>query len=119
MLGNKITKKILYSEYLDIKPYLSPSASKNISEECMYQLYAVVVHEYLLFVVFSGMTVSSGHYYSFVRGSNKFWYCYNDSSKQIVNINTVLNQNIYILMYRIVDSSLLSKIVPMEEYFSF
>ena len=36
-----------------------------------YKLYAVLVH--------SGFSCHSGHYYCFVRNSNNFWYCMNDS----------------------------------------
>lgn len=37
-----------------------------------YKLYAVLVH--------SGFSCHSGHYYCFVRNSNNFWYCMNDSA---------------------------------------
>ena len=37
----------------------------------MYQLYAVLVH--------SGMSSNSGHYYCYVKGSDKMWYTMNDN----------------------------------------
>jgi len=37
----------------------------------MYQLYGVLVHQ--------GMSSNSGHYYCYVKGSDKMWYTMNDN----------------------------------------
>jgi hypothetical protein len=59
-------------------------------------LHGVIVH--------FGSTRSSGHYYSFVKGSNGIWYEIDDDEVKQISINTLLKQNIYILFYsRMID----------------
>ena len=44
----------------------------------MYQLYGVLVHQ--------GMSSNSGHYYCYVKGSDKMWYTMNDNFVSIPHL---------------------------------
>ena len=57
----------------------------------MYRLYAVLVHK--------GASCNSGHYYCYVRAPDESWYCMNDDSVTQTDIETVLDQEAYILFY--------------------
>jgi len=83
MWGEKITKHVSFPRNLDL-----PLASgKSVS----YNLFAVLVH--------SGGGIHCGHYYAFVKSSNGLWYHMNDAQVKTVSIETVLQQNAYILFY--------------------
>ncbi|KAK2866282.1 hypothetical protein Q7C36_002338 [Tachysurus vachellii] len=83
----KICKDVRYTEYFDLRPYMSQSHG----EPQIYGLYAVLVH--------SGFSCYAGHYYCYVKASNGQWYKMNDSSVTPTNIQTVLNQQAYLLFY--------------------
>ncbi|XP_033841179.1 ubiquitin carboxyl-terminal hydrolase 42 [Periophthalmus magnuspinnatus] len=85
--GGKITKDVKYSEYLDLRPYMSLSQG----EPQAYGLYAVLVH--------SGFSCHAGHYFCYVKASNGQWYQMNDSSVSVSDIRSVLNQQAYVLFY--------------------
>lgn len=85
--GGKISKDVRYSEYLDLRPYMSQSHG----ESQIYGLYAVLVH--------SGFSCYAGHYYSYVKASNGQWYQMNDSSVTPTDLRSVLNQQAYLLFY--------------------
>ncbi|KAK3529026.1 hypothetical protein QTP70_014419, partial [Hemibagrus guttatus] len=85
--GGKISKDVKYSEYLDLRPYMSQSHG----EPQIYGLYAVLVH--------SGFSCYAGHYYCYVKASNGQWYQMNDSSVTPTDIRSVLNQQAYLLFY--------------------
>ncbi|XP_051530577.1 ubiquitin carboxyl-terminal hydrolase 42 [Myxocyprinus asiaticus] len=85
--GGKITKDVRYTEYLDLRPFMSQSHG----EPQIYTLYAVLVH--------SGFSCHAGHYYCYVKASNGQWYQMNDSSVSLNDIRTVLNQQAYLLFY--------------------
>ncbi|KAM4620357.1 ubiquitin carboxyl-terminal hydrolase 17-like protein 6 [Polymixia lowei] len=85
--AGKTTKDIQYPECLDLRPFMSESQG----EPLLYGLYAVLVH--------SGFTCHSGHYYCYVKASNGQWYKMNDGNVSVTDINTVLNQQAYILFY--------------------
>ncbi|XP_051523692.1 ubiquitin carboxyl-terminal hydrolase 42-like isoform X2 [Myxocyprinus asiaticus] len=85
--GGKITKDVRYTEYLDLRPFMSQSHG----EPKIYTLYAVLVH--------SGFSCHAGHYYCYVKASNGQWYQMNDSSVSLSDIRTVLNQQAYLLFY--------------------
>ncbi|KAK2866276.1 hypothetical protein Q7C36_002332 [Tachysurus vachellii] len=85
--GGKISKDVRYTEYFDLRPYMSQSHG----EPQIYGLYAVLVH--------SGFSCYAGHYYCYVKASNGQWYQMNDSSVTPTNIQTVLNQQAYLLFY--------------------
>ncbi|KAK9965448.1 hypothetical protein ABG768_004540 [Culter alburnus] len=85
--GGKITKDVRYTEYLDLRPFMSQSQG----EPQIYALYAVLVH--------SGFSCHAGHYYCYIKASNGQWYQMNDSSVSLSDIRTVLNQQAYLLFY--------------------
>ncbi|XP_060795718.1 ubiquitin carboxyl-terminal hydrolase 42 isoform X2 [Neoarius graeffei] len=85
--GGKISKDVRYSEYLDLRPYMSQSHG----DPQIYGLYAVLVH--------SGFSCYAGHYYCYVKASNGQWYQMNDSSVTPTDIRSVLNQQAYLLFY--------------------
>ncbi|XP_042623385.1 ubiquitin carboxyl-terminal hydrolase 42-like isoform X2 [Cyprinus carpio] len=85
--GGKITKDVRYTEYLDLRPFMSQSHG----EPQIYALYAVLVH--------SGFSCHAGHYYCYIKASNGQWYQMNDSSVSFSDIRTVLNQQAYLLFY--------------------
>ena len=58
------------TELLLVAPCATPAPCVQ-GPAAWYKLYAVLVH--------SGFSCHSGHYYCFVRNSNNFWYCMNDS----------------------------------------
>lgn len=85
--GGKITKDVKYSEYLDLRPFMSQSQGESQG----YGLYAVLVH--------SGFSCHAGHYFCYVKASNGQWYQMNDSSVSVSDIRSVLNQQAYVLFY--------------------
>ncbi|XP_036428924.1 ubiquitin carboxyl-terminal hydrolase 42 [Colossoma macropomum] len=85
--GGKIAKDVRYSEYFDMRPFMSQSHG----EPQLYCLYAVLVH--------SGFSCHAGHYYCYVKASNGQWYQMNDSSVSVSDIRSVLNQQAYLLFY--------------------
>ncbi|XP_043110213.1 ubiquitin carboxyl-terminal hydrolase 42 isoform X1 [Puntigrus tetrazona] len=85
--GGKITKDVRYTEYLDLRPFMSQSHG----DPQIYALYAVLVH--------SGFSCHAGHYYCYIKASNGQWYQMNDSSVSLSDIRTVLNQQAYLLFY--------------------
>jgi ubiquitin C-terminal hydrolase len=86
--GKKIKSKVIYGEHLDLSPFLSSNTSK---EPVLYQLYGVLVHD--------GLTLHSGHYHCYVRGSNQLWQCIDDELVSSASIKTVLHQQAYLLFY--------------------
>ncbi|XP_029384280.1 ubiquitin carboxyl-terminal hydrolase 42 isoform X2 [Echeneis naucrates] len=85
--GGKITKDVKYTEYLDLRPFMSQSQG----DSQIYGLYAVLVH--------SGFSCHAGHYFCYIKGSNGQWYQMNDSSVSVSDIRSVLNQQAYVLFY--------------------
>uniref|UniRef100_A0A8C5D7R7 Ubiquitin carboxyl-terminal hydrolase n=1 Tax=Gouania willdenowi TaxID=441366 RepID=A0A8C5D7R7_GOUWI len=85
--GGKITKYVRYSEYLDLRPFMSQTKG----EPKIYSLYAVLVH--------SGRNGRSGHYLCYVKASDGQWYEMNDSSVSISDISAVLHHQAYVLFY--------------------
>lgn len=87
IFGGKVTKFISYPEELDLKPYMSDTSQSAIK----YQLNAVLVHV--------GHSSNSGHYFCYTKNSNGLWYRMDDSDVTIVNRNSVLAQQAYVLFY--------------------
>uniref|UniRef100_A0A672PBC5 Ubiquitin carboxyl-terminal hydrolase n=1 Tax=Sinocyclocheilus grahami TaxID=75366 RepID=A0A672PBC5_SINGR len=85
--GGKITKDVRYTEYLDLRSFMSQSHE----EPQIYALYAVLVH--------SGFSCHAGHYYCYIKASNGQWFQMNDSSVSLSDLRTVLNQQAYLLFY--------------------
>ncbi|KFP69949.1 Ubiquitin carboxyl-terminal hydrolase 42, partial [Acanthisitta chloris] len=84
--GQKVNKFVEYSEYLDLRPYMSDTGG-----ECLFSLYAVVVH--------SGETCLDGHFFCYTKASNGLWYKMDDEFVDNSDIYTVLSQQAYLLFY--------------------
>ncbi|KAF5205182.1 Ubiquitin carboxyl-terminal hydrolase [Thalictrum thalictroides] len=85
----KIDKHVDYPLELDLLPY--KSSQENTDVDSKYELYGVVVH--------SGISISSGHYYCFIRSSPQKWHKLNDAQVMTVTEELVLSQEAYILFY--------------------
>ncbi|CAI8050584.1 Ubiquitin carboxyl-terminal hydrolase 36 [Geodia barretti] len=87
LFGGKINKHVGYPAHLDMRPYMT--FKKGPPQ--WYHLYAVLVH--------SGCSCRSGHYYCYIRNSNKTWYCLNDAQVYQASLQQVLQQEAYLLFY--------------------
>ena len=97
--GAKIGKPVQFPFVLDMRKYCSPNSDVG---EAVYDLCAVAVHE--------GRSVDCGHYYAFVRGRNKLWYCCDDSSVRQVSDGEVQRCQAYMLFYVMQDNTLRNRI---------
>ncbi|KAH9314652.1 hypothetical protein KI387_023279 [Taxus chinensis] len=88
-IGTKILKDVSYPQILDLKPFVNND--QDMQGDLKYELYGVLVH--------SGWTMNFGHYYSFVQTSPNVWHKLDDSQVKAVDIETVLQQQAYILFY--------------------
>lgn len=88
-LGHKVSRHVVYTERLDLRPYMSDKQGGPL----VYRLFGVLVH--------SGSTCNSGHYFCYVKNSNGSWYLMNDQLVQETGLNKVLShlENAYILFY--------------------
>lgn len=84
----KDRRKMLYVLDLDLAPFM---AEKPAGGKMLYNLVGVVVHQ--------GNTTMSGHYFSYIKGSNGTWALKNDTTSRVVSESEVLNQQAYILLY--------------------
>lgn len=84
----KDRRKMQYGPNLDLAPFM---AEKPAGGKMLYDLVGVVVHQ--------GNTTLSGHYFSYVKGSNGTWALKNDTMSRVVSASEVLNQQAYILLY--------------------
>ena len=74
----------------------------------MYQLYGVVVHQ--------GASTSCGHYYCYVKASNKTWYCMNDNTVEQRSVNAIMGAQAYLLFYiRMSDRHVNNIVSPREK----
>ena len=64
-----LIKKMFHDETISVKVRTSHDA--NSKRTVQYQLHSAVVH--------SGVSLDSGHYYTFAREKNAVWYKFNDS----------------------------------------
>lgn len=85
--GRKLTDLIKYGPALDLSPYVEGDSKAH------YEIYAVTCH--------LGGGPHSGHYYSYVRGSNpEQWWKADDSSVSSVPKGQAMNQkHAYVLHY--------------------
>ncbi|XP_015160908.1 ubiquitin carboxyl-terminal hydrolase 20-like [Solanum tuberosum] len=83
----KVDKHVSFPLELDMLLY----TNKINNEEMKYDLYAIIVH--------SGPSISSGHYYSFIRCAPNEWYKFNDEQVVFVEEDFVLAQEAYIVFY--------------------
>ncbi|XP_027770542.1 ubiquitin carboxyl-terminal hydrolase 20-like [Solanum pennellii] len=87
LVAQKVENHVSFPLELDILLY-----TNNINnDEIKYDLYAVIVH--------SGPSISSGHYYIFIRCAPNEWYKFNDEKVDYVQEDLVLAENAYILLY--------------------
>lgn len=84
---SKVAHHIQFYDRLNLREFMSNTGGQQVS----YLLHGVLVH--------SGCSTSSGHYYSYVRGTNGVWYCMNDSAVTEVRLERVLGAQAYLLFY--------------------
>ncbi|VVA11679.1 PREDICTED: ubiquitin [Prunus dulcis] len=85
----KINKRVTFPETLDLNPYMSETGDgANI-----YKLYAVVVHVDMLNASFFG------HYICYTKDFGGNWYRIDDCKVATVNLEEVLSQGAYMLLY--------------------
>lgn len=87
----RLRKKVRFSERLEIGNFMS---RVNKARPPPYDLVAVLVHQ--------GQSCDSGHYLSYVKNNGKWFMC-NDSVVKEVDIDTVLNQQAYVLIYEVAE----------------
>lgn len=87
----RLSKKIEFPLKLEIGDYMS---RVNKARPPPYELVAVLVHQ--------GVSCDYGHYYAYVKQCGE-WYRCNDSSVEPVDVETVLNQQAYMLMYEVAE----------------
>ncbi|XVE86851.1 hypothetical protein DITRI_Ditri18aG0068500 [Diplodiscus trichospermus] len=85
----KLNKSVKFPEVLDLAPYMSGTRDKA----ALYNLYAVVVHLDVLNAAFSG------HYVCYVKSSRGEWFRIDDSTVVPVELQRVLLEGAYMLLY--------------------
>ncbi|KDP33469.1 hypothetical protein JCGZ_07040 [Jatropha curcas] len=85
----KLNKRVTFPETLDISPYTSEEGDGTD----LYKLYAVVVHVDMLNASFFG------HYICYVKDFRGNWYRVDDCKVQSVDLEEVLSQGAYMLLY--------------------
>uniref|UniRef100_A0A8C4NWN0 Ubiquitin carboxyl-terminal hydrolase n=1 Tax=Dicentrarchus labrax TaxID=13489 RepID=A0A8C4NWN0_DICLA len=89
-LRNKVDTYVEFPlKGLDMRGYLL-EPENSLSENCLYDLVAVVVHH--------GSGVGSGHYTAYGSHEGR-WYHFNDSTVTLTNEDTVRKAKAYILFY--------------------
>lgn len=85
----KLNKRVTFPETLDLSPYMSDGG------DCtdVYKLYAVVVHVDMLNASFFG------HYICYVKDFHGHWYRVDDCKVASVDLEEVLSQGAYMLLY--------------------
>lgn len=87
----RLKKKVKFPLRLEIGDYMS---KVNQARPPPYELVAVLVHQ--------GHSCESGHYLAYVKQSG-LWYRCNDALVEQVEVETVLSQQAYILMYEVAE----------------
>ncbi|XP_072972308.1 ubiquitin carboxyl-terminal hydrolase 17-like [Typha angustifolia] len=85
----KLNKAVRFPEYLNLAKYMSATEDKSP----VYRLYAVVVHLDIMNAAFSG------HYICYVKDIQGKWYKIDDSKVKHVELERVLSENAYMLLY--------------------
>ncbi|XP_010525922.1 PREDICTED: ubiquitin carboxyl-terminal hydrolase 19 [Tarenaya hassleriana] len=85
----KLNKKISFPETLDLSPYSSGGGDSTD----VYMLYAVIVHLDMLNASFFG------HYICYIKDFRGNWYRIDDSEVENVELEDVLSQRAYMLLY--------------------
>jgi hypothetical protein len=87
----RLKKKVTFPLRLEIGDFMS---KVNQARPPPYELVSVLVHQ--------GNSCEYGHYLAYVKHSG-MWYRCNDSMIEPVDVQTVLNQQAYILMYEVAE----------------
>ncbi|XP_028102577.1 ubiquitin carboxyl-terminal hydrolase 18-like, partial [Camellia sinensis] len=85
----KLNKRVTFPETLDLSPYMSEVGDGND----VYKLYAVVVHIDMLNASFFG------HYICYTKDFCGKWYRIDDCKVERVDLEEVLSQGAYMLLY--------------------
>ncbi|KAL0687174.1 hypothetical protein Bca4012_086851 [Brassica carinata] len=85
----KLNKRISFPETLDLRPYMSQGGEGSD----VYKLYAVIVHLDMLNASFFG------HYICYIKDFSGNWYRIDDSEIESVELEDVLSQRAYMLLY--------------------
>ncbi|KAL7187156.1 hypothetical protein ACSBR1_037260 [Camellia fascicularis] len=85
----KLNKRVTFPETLDLSPYMSEVGDGNN----VYKLYAVVVHVDMLNASFFG------HYICYTKDFCGKWYRIDDCKVMRVDLEEVLSQGAYMLLY--------------------
>ncbi|XP_050206045.1 ubiquitin carboxyl-terminal hydrolase 17 [Mercurialis annua] len=85
----KLNKSVRYPEVLDMAPYLCGRNDKFPQ----YGLYAVVVHRDTM------SDASTGHYVCYIKTPKGDWFGINDSTVMPVELERVLSEEAYMLLY--------------------
>ncbi|CAH2077350.1 unnamed protein product [Thlaspi arvense] len=85
----KLNKRISFPETLNLNPYMSEGGEGSD----IYKLYAVIVHLDMLNASFFG------HYICYVKDFSGNWYIIDDSEIERVELEDVLSQRAYMLLY--------------------
>ncbi|XP_012081651.1 ubiquitin carboxyl-terminal hydrolase 17 isoform X2 [Jatropha curcas] len=85
----KLNKSVRFPEVLDMAPYMCGKSDKSPQ----YSLYAVVVHRDML------NDTSTGHYVCYIKTSHGEWFGVNDSIVMPVELERVLLEEAYMLLY--------------------
>ncbi|UKK02143.2 ubiquitinyl hydrolase 1 [Theileria orientalis] len=92
---SKLMKRIHFPHKLSI----SLETKKDQKTWINYEIYAIVCH--------LGHSLNSGHYITFIKGKNNFWFLFDDSTVRLVS-NEYVQQHendVYILFYSSVSTS--------------
>uniref|UniRef100_A0A1J3J600 Ubiquitin carboxyl-terminal hydrolase 19 n=1 Tax=Noccaea caerulescens TaxID=107243 RepID=A0A1J3J600_NOCCA len=85
----KLNKRISFPETFDLGPYMTSGGEGSD----VYKLYAVIVHLDMLNASFFG------HYICYVKDFRGNWYRIDDSEVENVELEDVLSQRAYMLLY--------------------
>ncbi|MCO5550584.1 hypothetical protein L7F22_004072 [Adiantum nelumboides] len=85
----KLNKRVSFPEVLDISPYMSDEGDKPP----LYHLYGVIVHIDMLNASFFG------HYICYIKDFQGSWFKIDDSKVKEVDIEKVMEQRVYMLLY--------------------
>lgn len=84
----KLNKRITFPEELDLSPYMSDDGDGTD----LYSLYAVVVHVDMLNASYFG------HYICYTKHCGR-WYMIDDGNVKVVDVDEVLSEGAYMLLY--------------------
>ena len=81
--------KIKFEEKLILDDYIDNECQKG--EKYIYYLYGVWCHRGI---------INDGHYYSYIKINDKYWYEFNDSKVNNVGYIETMSKDAYVLLYK-------------------